>query len=128
MPIPGIENLNLTKYQYYADLGVNIFDPEDPYFTDRCIPIRKNSTQSTILSRRDEFSKFQLTCSPGCVLKGINITSGYMDCNCKVTDNNIKIFSEIGNKVLSIITSVNIEILKCVEAVFSYVYFYLILA
>ena len=111
-PIPEIPGLNLTKYDEFFDKGVNIFEPNDPYFNDRCIPIRRNSTSTTILSRRNDFMKISLICSPGCKLIGINTTTGYMDCDCKLLDE-APIFSAIGNKVLSIISSLNLEIVNC---------------
>jgi len=119
IPIPG--NINLTNYQYYADKGINIFDPNDPYFNDRCIPIRKNSTETTILGRRDEYSGVELSCSEGCLFKGINVTTGYLDCDCNLTNAETEVFAQVGNQVLGIISSLNIEIVKCWEVVLSYV-------
>ena len=104
--------LNVTKYQEFLDEGIDLLDPNDPYFSDRCIPVRKNSTSTTILSRRSDYFNITLMCSPGCKLKGINTTTGYMDCDCNIKDD-APIFSAIGNSELGVISSFNLEIVKC---------------
>ena len=81
----------MTKYKEFLDQGYDIYDPNSPYYTDRCIPILKNSSKTTILSRREEFDNITIECGTGCIFNGINTTTGYLNCQCLVKINSNEI-------------------------------------
>ena len=53
------------------------------------------------------------------------LTTGYMNCDCQIKDEAAEIGSEIASKILSIMTSINVDIVKCYDIVFTYVSYYL---
>ena len=112
---------NLTLYNKYKESGLanNIFDPDDPFYTDRCLINKINNTEVTILGRRQLYQNLTLDCSKNCILVGIE-DIGYVNCNCNITMND-EFSASITNSILKIITNVNIEILKCWHVVFIYV-------
>ena len=119
---------NMTEYQMYADKGFNIFDPQDKFFMDRCVPVGIDSAEATIQGRRKLYANVSLSCSGGCVMKGINSTTGFMicDCNMQSKDPNAEIGSDIASKLLKTVTTLNLEICKCWENVIAFVFIFYI--
>ena len=122
------KNKNFELMQYLIDLGVDIFNPKDPFFQDICYrlesPLKKDITlKDRILSF---YPDIQL-CDAGCEYKGVNFTS--MSCSCLCVFNDIvnndlikdNIFIEENiNDIIDILSNSNLEVLKCYKYIFKY--------
>ncbi len=121
IPLKNIDALNLKLIDRIAGQGFDIFDPKSPYFESRCIPVVNNDIAETILGRRKEFQNLTLTCNGGCQMKGINSTTGYLNCNCNATNSASEVGVKFAKRLIDVFTRTNIEIVKCVNAVFTFV-------
>ena len=121
---------NITNYESILDLinqGINIFDPNDDFYTDLCYffisPIKKDIT---VRDRIEAFYPNVTLCDPGCKNLGINFTSKSVICDCSFNDisNNAlfnnDIMEEATSEILDIISSSNIEVIKCFTQAFQY--------
>jgi len=115
----NLTSLNLSQYSN-SSYG-NLFDPNNPYYNDRCQPIRLNDTKASILGKRSGFPNLTISCGSGCTFVGINSTTGYIKCNCNIGNNQPDIGYEVLNKFLDVITGINILIITCYQTTFSLV-------
>ena len=96
---------NITDY--------NPYDLSSPYYSDICIPIPKNVTVATLDEKRKSFNSLGYICSTGCTFLKINVSTGYMSCQCNTSISNTQSTPEYGEIFTSVLNSTNIDILKC---------------
>ena len=85
-----ILNGNDTKYELQSSLtsqGINIFDMNDPFYTDLCFDYENPKDRDMPLSDRvtNVFPNVTL-CNDGCQMDGINLEDMTATCNCKFND------------------------------------------
>jgi len=90
---------------------MDVFNPNSPYFIDRCVPLLENDTEFTINERRKTYSGLEIQCSEGCVYLGVNITTFYTKCSCNTTDD--EMYADFSKTLLKAITSSNFFIIQC---------------
>jgi len=131
-----VENLNSvwdkndTFYETQTSLtsqGINIFDINDPFYTDICYdfdnPLKKDIPLNDRI--KDIFPDAQL-CDEVCQYTGINLADMTSTCDCKfndVTNNNVIrdnafLDSAVG-EIFDLINSSNILVFKCIKNIFS---------
>ena len=103
-----------TKYELQSSLtsqGINIFDVNDPFYTDLCFDYDNPKDRDMPLSDRvtNVFPNVTL-CNDGCQMDGINLEDMTATCNCK--------FNDITNS--EVINSSNILVVKCYDKIFKY--------
>jgi hypothetical protein len=122
VPINNLTNLNMTLYRELKKQGIDIFDPNNTYFNDRCasyVDINKMK-DTTINSRNQNFLQSTL---PRC--KGLNCTyngisdNGYVNCTCGVGADEyfineqviyaVKTFSRFNLDVITCASSINVK-------------------
>ena len=118
-----------SNYEILTNLigkGINIFDPQDDFYSDLCFyfisPIKKDIP---LKDRLQEFYPNVTLCDSGCKNIGVNFTIKAAICECKFNDilsNNIAndIFGESISQLTSIINKSNIEVIKCLKYAFKY--------
>ena len=128
--IINLLNLKTDNYEIKKTLlsqGIDIFNSSSPFFTNICFnfdyPKRKDITlnQRTLLL----YDNIQL-CDNGCNTKGINFTNYQAICECSSSSNNLDnglIDNFISEKIIEILRTTNIEVLKCYKDVFEYEHF-----
>ena len=111
-----------------ATQGINIFDKNDPFYTDLCFDFDNPTNKDIPLSDRIKtvFPDVKL-CGEGCQNDGINLETMTATCNCKFNDiaNNaiIKdnaVLDNMAGQIFDIINSSNILVLKCGKYIFKY--------
>ena len=111
-----------------ASQGINIFDINDPFYTDICYefdnPLKKDIPLNDRI--KDIFPDAEL-CDDGCQYKGINLEDMTTTCDCKFNDianNNIikdnEILDSAFGEVLDLINSSNILVFKCFKYIFKH--------
>ena len=126
-----ILNANDTKYELQSSLtnqGINIFDMNDPFYTDLCFDFKNPKNRDIPLSDRikNVFPNVTL-CSDGCQNEGINLEEMTATCNCKFNDitnneaikENAVLDSMVG-EIFDLINSSNILVVKCYKYIFKY--------
>ena len=124
-------DIDLTKVdkkgKKLMEQGINIFDLNDPFYTDICFmydsPTGKDATPN---DRVQAFFPNVSLCDKesGCVPKEVNLTSGEIICKCELNDLMNK--KKVGEKILEesfgelyeMIESSNVMIFKCAKDVF----------
>ena len=126
-----ILNGNDTKYELQSSLasqGINIFDKNDPFYTDLCFDYDNPKDRDMPLSDRitNVFPNITL-CDDGCQMDGINLEDMTATCNCKfndITNNEVikdnAVLDNMVGGVLDIINSSNILVVKCYDKIFKY--------
>ena len=118
---------NFGLVNYLLDQNINIFDPNDDFYTNLCLyletPIKKDIP---IKDRLIEFYPNITLCDQGCKYIGVNFTIKAAICECTYNDilnnekaNNAFMEDEISNINKFVIKS-NIEVLKCYKYIFKY--------
>ena len=129
--LTSILNKNDTYYETQTSLtsqGINIFDINDPFYTDICYDFDNPMKKDIPLNDRIKtiFPNVSL-CDPGCQYKGINLEDMTSTCDCKFNDiannNAIKdnaILDEAFGGVFDLISSSNILVFKCFKYMFKH--------
>ena len=121
----GKVNEELVKY--FSNLKINIFDINDPFFTDICFNFAQDEKDVPLEDRiRLYYQNFSL-CEDNCTYMGINLTTFEVECSCDVhnvesSGNDIAksiLDNPISNEVFGVITNSNIEVLKCIKKAFN---------
>ena len=123
--------IDLAKVNNYSEeiakQGINIFDLNDPFYTDICFMYDSpNGKDATPNDRMKAYFPNISLCDEkaGCTPKSINLTTFEVVCNCELNDimNNPnvgqKILDEGFGEILEIIDESNIQIFKCAKDVF----------
>jgi hypothetical protein len=127
----SVLNKNDSFYETQNSLtsqGINIFDINDPFYTDICYdfdnPLKKDIPLNDRI--KDIFPNATL-CDEGCQYKGINLTEMTATCDCKFNDiansNLIKdnaILDSAFGEILDLINSSNILVFKCIKNMFTH--------
>ena len=108
--------------------GINIFDLNDPFYTDICYDFENPMKKDIPLSERIKtlYPDVEL-CDEGCEIKEINLEDMSSTCDCMFNDlsnNNIMkdnpIMESAFGEVFDIINNSNIQVLKCFKNIFTH--------
>jgi len=108
--------------------GINIFDPNDPFYTDICFdfdnPLKKDIPLNDRM--KDLFPNATL-CDKGCTNTGINLADMTATCDCSFNDitknaliQDNEFLNDVMGDVFDIINSSNILVLKCFKYMFTH--------
>ena len=109
---------DIVSASLFQDLGIDIFNINDSFFTDVCHSYSDPENNITLKDRIKEiFQNFSL-CEEGCYYEEINLENMTTTCNCKVkTDLNLE------DIVITLLPyqekDANFQIIKCYNLVFS---------
>ena len=114
--------------KYFTNLNINLFDINDPFFTDICFNFSKDGKDVPLDDRIKLYYQNVSLCEDGCTYVGINLETFEVECSCDVhnteTNKNIDIAKSlldnpISNEVFGFITNSNLEVLKCIKKAFN---------
>ena len=129
--LTSILSENKESYElqsFLIDQGVNIFDLNDPFYTDLCYDFDNPSDKDIPLSDRiaTVYPDVSL-CDEGCQMNGINLENMTASCNCKFNDiansNLIKdnaVLESVVGEVFDLIKSSNILVVTCYKYIFKH--------
>ena len=111
-----------------TDQGINIFDLNDPFYTDLCYDFENPYDRDIPLSERIStiYPDVEL-CDEGCQMDGIDLNTMTASCNCQFNDisnsNVIKdnaILDSVVGEVFDLISASNILVITCYDYIFKY--------
>lgn len=121
-------SINLSNAKKLASYGYDIYNSSDPFYTDVCTPYTSDdNTDIPLEDRKKDMYTNVSFCENGCEYSGINLTSMKVDCKCGVkttinqTDKGFSVNS-LSNSFKTIISSSNLQVVKCHNLVFSLKY------
>ena len=113
-------NLDISIVNSFKDSGVNVFNITDEFFNDVCYPYSENGNDVILEDRiKDIYQNFTL-CEEGCSFNDIDIFNMLISCQCNIKQNITTIIKEIKEEAVEKITSLNFEIIRCYNLVFSF--------
>ena len=109
-----------------TSLGYNIFDKNDPFYKDICIPYTSSDNTDILLSDRIDFIYYNndAQCQSNCQFIGYILNNQYINCSCNVNnieENNIKTekfsIKKLYESYFDVLKYSNYKILKCYELI-----------
>ena len=85
-PILNTGAIEYEKAYELSSLGYDLYNPEDPFYNDKCTPFANNSVDVPLKDRREEFYIEVPFCGSNCRYEGINYTTNKVNCNCSVNE------------------------------------------
>jgi hypothetical protein len=114
--IPMTAEVNLTLYNKMKEEGIDIFDPNDPIFNDRCASYVDETTgKDTSLNwRRENLFQKQVPMCVGfnCTYVGIN-EFDYLTCNCTGFGSKSELVNQVLDSAIKTLSNFNIGIVRC---------------
>ena len=116
------------KQAFLTEQGINIFDLNDPFYTDLCYDYDNPHYRDIPLNDRiaTVYPDIPL-CDEGCRINGIDLETMTSSCDCKFNDisnsNIIKdnaLLENVMGEVFDIINASNILVMKCYKYTFKY--------
>ena len=110
--------------------GINLYDPNDPFFNDICYPYQdENGNDIPLESRKKDFYQNTVMCIEGCEYSGINKNTSKIMCNCNAEsliikndedDNSILGYLDdnVNSLIIKAASSDTIGVVKCYERTF----------
>ena len=120
------ENENYELQTFLTEQGINIFNMDDPFYTDICFDFDNPSNRDIPLSERIKVIYPDVSlCDEGCQMDGIDLDTMTALCNCKFNDianNNIikenPLLDTAMGEVFDLIKASNILVMKCYDHLF----------
>ena len=121
-------NPNYNSMKFLTDQNINIFDLNDPFYTDICYDFESPTNKDIPLKDRVSVFYPNVTlCDEGCTNKGVNIEDMTSICDCSFVDiansNIVKenvILDSVFGEAMDIINESNILVMKCYKYIFKH--------
>jgi hypothetical protein len=126
IPITNTSNLNFTLYEMYKQYGVDFFNPNDPFFHDRCFSFSDSISDFTLNDRIAEiYQNVSTYCdNSGSLNDDYNscvydqMEEGFIDCTCG--GNSTSIQGGVFTEFLTPLTKSNFMVIECIMTAFSF--------
>ena len=98
------------------------FDITSPFYNDHCMSIALNEVSATINDRKESLTTNNITCATGCNYRTLNITTGYLSCDCMSTVSD-EVSPAYGKAASASEETFNMNMAKCYDQFLKYVIF-----
>ena len=123
----SISKEDLELYKKLKQLGHDLYNPNDSFYHDLCIPYTTNKkTDILLLDRRIDYFKNITFCKEGCTYKQYDYLYGKVQCECLIEDkinkniDNIKFYGTLlFSTFFKFENFSNIKVVTCFKLVFS---------
>ena len=116
-----LSSLDQNLVSEFKDLGVNIFDIEDPFFNDLCTPFTYHDIDIILEDRYNIIYQNFSVCEEGCNYTNIDLEKKFISCQCKVKNEmNNNIIQSKFQENKDIVKYTNIDVMKCSSLVFRF--------
>ena len=119
---------NINSLEELTEQGIDIFDPNSNFYTDLCFHFKSpiDGKDIPVKDRLKLFFPNITLCDEGCSIKGVNLTSWKIMCQCilnnlvntNIFGNSIFLKKSIG-EMKDILSKTNIEVMKCYKDLFN---------
>ena len=114
--------INMTKVNYYSELGIDVFNIEDEFFNDICYSYSENNSDMILKDRVSDIFQNYSICENNCKYNKINLTDNIVSCNCsvKIIANADFEKPKLATIIRDSFTDSNIGVMKCYNLVFNF--------
>jgi hypothetical protein len=118
----NITEINLTKLNYYSELGIDIFNIKDDFFNDICYSYSENDSDMILKDRVSDIYENYSLCENNCEYDKINITYNTVSCKCSVKAKADAIVEppNLDRVIRDSFEDSNVGVLKCYKLVFNF--------
>ena len=124
-------NTNYEKLNYdfamklLKEEGVNIYDPNEPVFNDKCCPLQIDGKDTTLSDRKNKILSKVSLCDEGCEMKNLNTETKQVQCECVpnvkgITMDNLIKENSIVADIQDLFSGTNVYLFTCYKKVFEY--------
>ena len=120
------EKVDEELVKYFSKLNINIFDINDPFFTDICLNFSKDGKDVPLDDRIKLYFQNVSLCEDNCIYAGINLKTYEVECSCDASGSNtdidinkILLDNPLSNEVFGFIKNSNLGVLKCFKQAFN---------
>ena len=116
-------NVQLAE-KFYEEYGINLYDINDKFFTDYCMPFTSEDGKDVSIEERiKKYYQNYTLCENGCDLKGFNYngTTAEAQCECDVKTNFLidNLNNSLTGEFAQILANANFNLFKCHKNVFN---------
>ena len=114
--------INISKINYYSNLGINIFNIEDEFFNDICYSHSEGESDVILKDRISDIYENISVCESNCKYNNINITENIVSCNCSVKTQADSVVQppRLDKIIRSSFEDSNLAVMKCYNLVFGF--------
>ncbi len=116
-------NVKLAE-KFYEEYGINLYDINDKFFTDYCMPFTSEDGKDVSLEERiKKYYQNYTLCENGCDLKGFNYngTTAEAECECDIKTNFLidNLNNSLTGEFAEILANANFNLFQCYKNVFN---------
>ena len=117
-----LSKINISKINYYSNLGIDIFNSESQFFNDICYSYSEGESDMILKDRISVIYQNFSVCESNCKYNHINLRDNTVSCNCSIkiyefSDNHPPRLDRI---VSDSFTDSNLAVIKCYKLVFEF--------
>ena len=114
--------VNITRVQYYADKGIDVFNIKDDFFNDICYSYSESDSDMILSDRVNDIYQNYSVCESDCSYEKVNLQLNTASCKCTIK---VNVKSEINPPRLDTIIrdsfeDSNLAVIKCYNLVFDF--------
>jgi len=118
---PIYSPVNITNAIYYnLTFNADIYNSNDPIYSDICFRCYDNLTDITLNERRANiYPNISISCSEGCEFSNFNPFVGYLKCICQSSSFSYDIMANYFDSSLEKLTISNLNLFTCASSIFA---------
>jgi surface protein len=126
--IKDVESVKLEKALEFNDLGYDIYNKSDIFYTDNCVGASENGNDITLNDRMIHFYPNVSICNEGCEYNSVDYENQRFLCDCSIEENSTKNTNEENEEEESyldyFLSLINYKIIICYRLFFEFSSFY----
>ena len=117
-PIVNSTNVNITLGQQMKEEGFDVFNREDQFFNDICVPFSVDNADVSLKDRVNDFYQNVSFCDDGCVYEGVDYDTNRVKCKClsQLTEQSIEKSQSVLQELYA---NTNLPLFTCYKEVFT---------
>jgi uncharacterized membrane protein SpoIIM required for sporulation len=114
--------LNKTMMEYFSELGIDILDSKDSFFTDLCYPFSISNDDIILRDRVTDIYQNYSLCDNGCDYDKIDVQNMTVSCTCKVKKEiNMQVSEpDLSEMIEDTFKYSNLGVIRCYNLVFDF--------
>ena len=124
--INDVESVKLNKGLEFNDIGYDIYNKTDIFYTDYCAPASDNGNDITLEDRKKYYYPNISICNEGCEYKNVDYENQRFICDCYINKNNTEEENIIDDESYLdyFLSLINYKIILCFDLFFNFTSFY----
>ena len=114
--------VNITKVNYYSNLGIDVYDIKNDFFHDICYPYSERDSDMVLKDRLSDIYENYSVCDNNCEYNGINYSKNTINCICDVKTifNSNSEPPHLNQMVINTFKYSNLAVIKCYNLILDF--------